>query len=248
MPARSCPQCGAALAASDEPFARCDFCGAGLHLGAPVGIGHDVLLPILGEGQVAGRLARFLSQRDTIGRAKEVRARLTFLPFWVVTEAGASRLVPADTALRAAIRDSVALPAGDARPFDPAAPPPGDFAPPTLPLGAVVPDPAQPPEGTRLLHVPYFRVAYRLYTADHDALVSAVDGTVIPFSFPAAAGERWLDLLNAAVMAAVFLAVFHGAREIVLFDTWRAPGAWHLLVAGPVAWAVLWGASRLRLR
>jgi hypothetical protein len=91
-------------------------------------------------------------------------------------------------------------------------------------------------------------VTYRLFTAQHDALVSAVDGTVIPYTVPVAAGERWLDVLNAAVMAVVFVIVFRSAREIVLFDSWRTPSNWHLLVTGPAAWGVLWGASRLRLR
>lgn len=248
MPARSCPQCGAAVAANDEPFTRCDFCGVSLHLGTPVGVGHDVMLPALGENKVAGHLARFLSERDTIGRPKVVASRLTFLPFWVVPEAGRSPLTPADAALATALHEPVTLPPGDARPADPASLPPGDFTPPTVPLAAVVPDASQPPEGTRLVHLPYFRVTYRLFTADHEALVSAVDGRVIPLSFPVAAGERWLDILNAMVMTAVFLVAFRSAREIVLFDTWRAPGAWHLLVAGPVAWGVLWGTSRLRLR
>jgi hypothetical protein len=238
MASRSCPQCGAVLP-DTSGFSECDYCGATLHLGVPAGVAHEILRPQIARAEVDVHLERWLRSRDTLGRATVRDARLVYVPLWTVP---GREPVPA-----AVLNEAHPLPPAEARPFQAELAGEAEVVEPGIPLASVVPDAAHPPEGTRLVHVPFWRVAYGIGTRDHEALVEAVSGRVTPTSFPAAAGERWLDVLNVVVMAAVFLAVFAGSRMVVSDGLRPAPVAL-LLSAGPVAWLILWGTARLRLR
>jgi hypothetical protein len=236
---RTCPQCGAVLPEA-AGFSECDYCGAALHLGAPHGVPHDVLGPQIDRAAVGGHLERWLRGRDTLGRATIGDARLAYLPFWVVP--------PRDPVPAAELNDPLPLPPGDAQPFTAERAGDAEVVEPRVPLASLVADAARPPEGTRLVHVPFWRVDYRVGSREHQALVEAVSGRVVPLSFPAAAGERWLDVLNTLILAAVFVAVFLGVRDVEAYGLTAAPRAWLILAAGPIAWAVLWGTARLRWR
>jgi hypothetical protein len=242
MASRSCPQCGAVLPEA-AGFSECDFCGAALHLGAPRGVGHEILRPQIARAEVDVHLERWLRSRDTLGRATVREARLAYLPFW--DEPGR------DPAPAAELAEPLPLPPAEALPFTAELAGDAEVVEARVPLASVLFDAAKPaPAGTRLVHVPFWRVAYRVGARDHDALVEAVSGRVVPLTFPAAAGERWLDVLNSMVMASLFVAVLVAARAASAGAmAAHTPWAWPLLVvAGPLAWVVLWATARWRVR
>jgi hypothetical protein len=247
MDSRSCPQCGASVrVVEDDDFATCAFCGSSLHLGGEQGIAHDLLLPVLSAKDVGVPLARWVAGREALGRPVVTDSRLLFLPFWAIQEGGGTRLVPAAPPLSARPPMDFSIPAGDLQRFHLEAVAGATVVESTLPLRALVGEGSEPPSGTRLLHLPFWETSYRVLSAQQVALVDAVGGAVLPLSYPASSGERWLDFLHAVVMVALLVVVFRVFREIFWFGSLLTPKSWHLLVAGPLAWGTLWGASRIR--
>lgn len=233
-----CPQCGGVVQSDDDSsLVTCAFCGSSLYLDPGSAVSHEILPPTLRKAQLAERIGSFLSQRETLGRPKRLRARLLFLPYWVVPRPEGERVAPA-AALGALPLARYVLPSGDFRRFSPVLTGGAEVVPASVMVESLLP-PARGseaeavPKGTRLVHLPFWEVRYRLGARDYRALVDAAAGQVLPFSLPVSS-ELWLDWAYSALLGVLFVVLVLGFRLLFAGDT----AGWLWLGGGaPVAWA-----------
>lgn len=235
-----CPRCGIRFAAIEEgAFATCPACGSRLHLGGEEELAHQMLLPVLDDSAVLGRLARWLRDREILADPKEVASRLLWFPFWLLP---GNVLVPAAPVLASNL-GAFRLPAGDRVAFRRGPDGSAEVVAPSVPPAAIDVDEATREEA-KLLHVPFREVRFRLWGHDYSVWFDAATGQALDFDLPPTS-ERRLDVTYGLLVFALFAAGVYGVRT--LFGGTGAPwwaGAAVLAVAAGVFWAVAWAVIR----
>lgn len=159
-----------------------------------------------------------------------------------------TRIEPA-TALLHLDLDEFTLPAGDLKAFHDDLAGGAEVVPATVALSsalaAVAPAAAAAgavsPKGTRLVHLPFWVVSFRMGPAVHEVWIDAAGGQILPLSIPASAGGT-LDRIYSALLASIFVAAAAGFLAV---SSRRGPlvalGILLLITAGPLGW---WGMRR----
>ncbi len=228
----SCTSCGGAVPIlEDDAFASCPFCGAALAL-EPGGAVPHLYMPVrVGEHELPLHLARSLAALE-ISAAPEIdRVALEYLPFWrVVRGVGRCRL---RVAVEPPAEELLEIPqlVGETLPLAPALRERFRFVPPDLGLDDA-------PQGAALVHVPFYRVAYRIDGRPHEALVEAIDGGAFADAWPAPSGS-WRSALIGGFVIFGFGAFFAEALLLPIGST---------LAAFVVTAGLMYAASALWLR
>jgi len=218
---------------------ECPFCGSSLYLDPGSAVHHELLLPSLERSELGSRIETFLSQRETPGRPRLLRARLLFVPYWVIPVPGGSRTAPAAVlgTLPLARYEFVS---GEVRGFDRELARGGEVVPATVLVESLLPagerGPGSVPKGTRLVHVPFWLVEYRLSRGLYRALVGAVGGQVLHGALPVSS-EAWLDFAYSSLLALLLFGLVVGFHQLFGGDT----RGWLWLAAGaPATWTGVW--------
>lgn len=237
-----CPQCGADVSPDEEDsFVTCAFCGSSLHLEPGGAFRHEIVPAVLARDTLAGRLGRWLEDMEAIGSPKAVSARLLYFPLWVLPQATGRPVEPAAPLLAEPL-DGFPLPSGDLKAFREDRAGDAEVIPASIRLESLRRDPVgTAPPAARLVHVPYWDVAYRVGSQAHRAWIDAVSGRVLPLSDPVSAEAR-LDRVYAGLLAGTFVIVMLGALLLFAGGARTALGLATLGGAGPAA---LWTIRRV---
>jgi hypothetical protein len=198
-----------------------------------------MLLPVLDDSAVLGRLARWLRDREILADPKEASTRLLWFPFWLLP---GNVLVPAAPILASNL-GALRLPAGDRVAFRKGPDGSAEVVAPSVPPAAIDVDDSTREEA-KLLHVPFREVRFRLWGHDYTVWFDAATGQALDFDLPPTS-ERRLDVTYGLLVFALFAAGVYGVRT--LFGGTGAPwwaGAAVLAVAAGVFWAVAWAVIR----
>ncbi len=245
-----CPQCGGKVRPEEEDaFATCGFCGSRLYLDPELAVRHEILPAIVPRGELPGRLGRWLADLEALGSPENVSTRLLYFPFWVIPGDRRTRIEPA-AALLLQDMQRFSLPAGDLKAFREELVGSAELIPATVLLANAVPrrpDEAAPalgdaaPKGTRLVHLPFWEVSFRIGRAEHHVWIDGAGGQVLPATVPASAGGS-LDRTYSALLAAIFVVAVAGFLLVLSGGAGRvALGLAALAVGGPAGW---WGIRR----
>lgn len=243
-PTTPCSQCGGPVPLEDGvPFVTCGHCRVPLAVDLGRLLVHGVIRPSVRERDVAGTVERWLRQREVFADVVTVGATLEFRPFYFVTGADAfCAIVQAAPDLEAPDGDAAraALNGGRIEPFAPEALGAGEAVLPVLLLddiSAALPQPgAGPPPQVRLVHVPLWRVRYRVGGTVYGAIVDGVLGSVSALALPpgrtSSLDRSAILRLTGAIVAATLVALLLSIKLTLLV----------YLCAGLAAW--FWGGAK----
>lgn len=177
MLALPCPQCSAQIpVADDQPFRACAHCGCTLFLDLGAFVIHAYVAPKLDQTAAAGALIRFLKASEVTFEVSEVRPELVYLPFAVFSRHEGVASVPLTLIGGRSLPFDAKAFSGALGPYDPTKAkgiilePDQTLEEARAKLGAGADEPA------RLVHVPFYRVAYRAVGRRYELVVSALDG------------------------------------------------------------------------
>jgi hypothetical protein len=228
----ACTNCGGAVPIrEDDAFASCPFCGAALAL-EPGGAVPCLYMPAhVPESELALHLGRALAQVDVAGTPVVVSAALEHFPFWRLAH-GVGR-VRLHAAKDPPVEDLAEIPplGGEALVLTPEISARLRIEAPEIRLH-------RPLEGAALVHVPFYRVAYRLAGSSCDAFVEAIDGGAYADAWPSS--RRTAKTTFFAAFAAIGFTAFT-AEALAL------PVGATLLAFGATA-ALLYAVAKLWLR
>lgn len=227
----TCPQCAGVFHAAEEgTFVTCPFCGSKLHLGAEEAIGHEMLMPAIGEEETPERLGRWLKQRDITAKPREIATRPLWFPFWSLPEGTLFPAAPLLASNLAAFR----APSGDRKAFREELTRNADVVPASV-LADSLPLPETERGAVRLFHLPFREVRFKLYRREYHVWLDAVSGQDLAFQLPPTA-ERRLDVTYAILLAVLFGVVLWGVRSLFGHGRGTLFGAVLLATAGPIFW------------
>jgi len=234
----ACPQCGAPVRPEEEDaFVACEFCGSRMYLDPDTAVRHEILPETVGRGELPARLGRWLHDREAVGKPRRVSTRLLWFPFWVLPDGHRGHDLRPAAALLVEGLDRFALPGGDRKAFREEIAAKGDLVPATVLLDSLVPG-GEPPEGVRLVHLPFWEVSFELGAAEHRVWIDAAGGQVLAHTHPPSAEGR-RDRVYAGVLGLTFVVLLVGFFSLFQGGGASVLGLALLVLAGPGAWAVI---------
>lgn len=205
--AARCPQCGAAVPVRDEnPFTACASCRVPLALDVGGFVLHSSGLRRLSRTDAIGTVRAHLEAAEVRDRPTSAEAELAWRPWYRVPRDAGATLVPASGAAADEIEGSGFRPSATAElvAFDPTSD--GTFVPAVVSaVEAVASVQGGALRGVRLVHIPVWRVTYRVLGKDYQAEVDAASGRVFAWSLPPTA-TRSIDLRTGLAFAGMTLA------------------------------------------
>jgi hypothetical protein len=231
-----CPVCRAIVeAGEEEQAASCASCGAMLSLDAEGAHLHGRVPPRLLRTDLPARLGSWIQDLGALGRPTHVRTRLLYVPFWTEGASHPERHAPA-AALPVWDLQSFRLPASRPEPFTP---PDGEaeVVAPGIPSDAALGSHVLAGASRRLVHLPFWEVAFRLGDRSHAVWIDATRGQVFPLSAPASAEPR-LDRIYALFLGAVFVVLTAGFLGIFSGGARAGIGLALLGITWPLATAI----------
>lgn len=210
----SCPQCGAETPLPESGrLLRCAFCDATLWIDRAQVVSHYLVDALLDRDQAVSALRRWMAGNDTVKDLDQHAAidapSLVWFPMWLFrTEDSGGEEVLVEPAAATPIPQlaDLELPAGKLEPYG-KPPEDGEVVQASVPLETAREWLAQREAGRErsaaLVHVPFWRCAYRLDEAPYQAMVEASTGTVLAAVYPHKADSPYY--VTAALGALLFL-------------------------------------------
>jgi len=227
----TCPQCGCAFNAEEEgAFATCPSCGSKLHLASAEAIGHEILIPTLGDVETPERLGRWLKEREVTAKPKELATRLVWFPFWSLPDGA---LFPAAPLLASNLGD-FRSPSGDRKAFREELTRSAEVVSASV-LAASLPVTDEERSAVRLLHLPFREVKFKLFGREYRIWLDAASGQVLAFELPPTS-ERRLDVTYGVLLTVLFAVVLWGVRSLFGHGHGLVFGLALLVAAGPLFW------------
>lgn len=245
-PTTPCSQCGGPVPLEDGvSFVTCGHCRVPLVVDVGRLLVHCVIRPVVRDRDVRGVIERWLRQNEVFGDPVTQEPVLEFRPYYVLTGAdGLRTTVEAAPDLESPDRAAAkaAIDVGRVEPFLPDALGAGEAILPVLLLGDVAAA-LDESEGAgasqvRLVHIPFWRLRYRVDGAQYTAVVDGVLGEPAALALPPGRAA----VLDRFAIAALSCAIAGSTLAAWLLPVWLTIALY--LVAGLAAW--FWRGSGAR--
>jgi len=185
-----CTQCGAEVEITEtEEFLECPFCQSALYVDLKRTVLNTVIEPSLEEKDAPLLVEKHLFAHQVLGDIVWEQSRLSYIPFWEVTDGGRSHVQPA-----VSLTDSELIHTGPGsgtkKIRDPDAADSDRMVLPDIYAETVLERMrekgllADEPEGISLVHAPFIEVRYLFLDKSYTAYVDAVSGAVLAETLP----------------------------------------------------------------
>lgn len=231
-----CTQCGGGVGISEESgFIICPYCDSRLYVESEQTVRHLYLKPEVRPEQLSGIIGKELFKLELKGPVSVVSVAPVFLPFWLIHLKDDTLKVPAAELTNAELQ-KFAVPVGKLLPYDSGIEARHKVVMPELSLDQVLKRPLMEKakgmiERSDLIHIPFYRVAYKYDDGSYQAMVDAGEGRLYAEKFPRGLSQE---------KDRYFLTLFGVLAAIFLVEAALIPKFWFTVLAYGITSAIGW--------